>query len=422
MMVKTFTDLVLTAITDTIPNKRIICNRNDPPWMTPEIKRAIRRKHRVYKKYVSRGRKIDELAYMRVVRNKTTHLIDRAKGHYFEKLGKKLSDPSTGTKSYWTTLKNILNKKKNSVIPPLLENGVFITNFQAKADIFNELFVEECSIIPNNSVLPSLIFRTNKLSNIAIDETEILKLIRKLNTNKAHGRDELSVKMIKLCDNTIVLPLRLVYEKCLATGTYPQIWKMANVLPIHKKESRQIKKNYRPISLLPICGKIFEKILFDKIYDHLFDNELLSPNQSGFRPGDSTVNQLIAITHQIHVAFEEYLSTETRAVFLDISKAFDKVWHDGLLHKFESNEISGLLLNLIRDLLSERQQRVVLNGKIPTGATLVQVSPQGSVLGPLFFLVYINDLVDNISSDAKLFADDTSFLLSCIMRKPLQQS
>ena len=218
--------------------------------------------------------------------------------------------------------------------------------------------------MPNNSVLPPLIFRTNnKLSNIAIDETEILKLIRKLNTNKAHGWDELSIKMIKLCDNTIVLLLPLVYEKCLSTGTYPQIWKMAHVLQIHKKESRQIKKNYRQISLLPICGKIFEKISFDKIYNHLCDNELLSPSQSGFRPGDSTVNQLIAITHQIHVAFEEYASRETRAVFLDISKAFDKVWHDGLLHRLESNGISGLLLNLIRYFLSERQQRVVFNGK-----------------------------------------------------------
>ena len=171
-----------------------------------------------------------------------------------------------------------------------------------------------------------------------------MKHIRKININKAHGCDELSIKMIKLCDNTIVLPLRLVYAT-----TYPQIWKMENVLPIHKKENPQVKKNYHPISLLPICGKIFEKILFDKMYNHLCDNEILSANQSGFRPDDSTVNQLIAITHQIQVAFEEYLSRETRAIFLDI---FDKVWHDGLLHKFESNGISGPLPTLVRVFLS----------------------------------------------------------------------
>ena len=153
-------NMMATTFTDTIPNKLITCNSNDPPRMTTEIKTTIRRKHRVHKKYISRGRKIDELAFMKVVRNETTHLTDHAKEHYFEKLGKKLSDPLTGTLSYWITLKNILNKKKSSLIPPppLLENGVFITNFQAKADIFNELFVEQCSIIPNNSVLPPLIF------------------------------------------------------------------------------------------------------------------------------------------------------------------------------------------------------------------------------------------------------------------------
>ena len=105
MMAKTLTDLLLTTITDTIPNKVITCNSNDPPWVTPEIIAAIRWKHRIYKKYVSRGRKIDELANMKVVRNETTHLIDRAKEHYFQKLGKKFSDPLTGTRSYWTTLK-----------------------------------------------------------------------------------------------------------------------------------------------------------------------------------------------------------------------------------------------------------------------------------------------------------------------------
>ena len=134
----------------------------------------------------------------------------------------------------------------------------------------------------------------------------------------------------------------------------------------------------------------------------------ITPNQSGFRPGDSTINQLLYITHSIHTAFEEYPSRETRAVFLDISKAFDKVWHEGLIFKLKSNGISGPLLVLIDSYLSNRKQRVVLNGKSSNWSPIAAGVPQGSVLGPLFFLVYINDLVENVSSAAKLFADDTS--------------
>ena len=137
----------------------------------------------------------------------------------------------------------------------------------------------------------------------------------------------------------------------------------SNVIPVHKKESRQLKKNYRLISLLPICGKIFEKIVFDVIYKHLTDNDLLTSNQSGFSTGDSTVNQLLYITHKIFTALEDYPSRETRAVILDISKAFDKVWHDGLIFKLESYGISGPLLGLINSYLANRYQHMVLNGK-----------------------------------------------------------
>ena len=214
--------------------------------------------------------------------------------------------------------------------------------------------------------------------------------------------------MIKLCDVVIVNPLYLTYKKCLDTGRFPISWKKGNVLPIHKKDNRQLKKNYRPISLLPVCGKIFEKLIFDAIYEYFCENQLLTPSQSGFRPGDSTVNQLLSITHKIYSAFEEFPSRETRAIFLDISKAFDKVCHDGLLFKLKCYGISNCLFTLIEDFLRNRQQRVVLNGKSSGWSSVTAGVPQGSVLGPLFFLVYINDLVDNISSDAKLFADDTS--------------
>ena len=169
--------------------------------------------------------------------------------------------------------------------------------------------------------------------------------------------------MIKICDHSIIRPLYLIYERCIESGQYPQAWKRANVLPIHKKESRQLKKNYRPISILPICGKIFEKLVFDVMYEFLNKNNLLTPKQSGFRQGDSTINQLLSITNEIHKAFDKYPTRETRAIFLDISKAFDKVWHEGLIFKLKSNGVSDKRLDLIKSFLSERYQRVVLNGK-----------------------------------------------------------
>ena len=201
-----------------------------------------------------------------------------------------------------------------------------MTNFQTKANIFNYHFVEQCSLINNDSVLPNFVSRCHSsLSNVKITGEKILKIIRSSDPKKAHGWDDISINMIKLCDVATVNPLYLIYQKCLDTGRFPVSWKKGNVLPIHKKENRQLKKNYRPISLLPICGKIFEKLIFDAIYEYLCENQLLTPSQSGFRPGDSTVNQLLSITHKIYSAFKNSLREKQELYFVDISKAFDKV-------------------------------------------------------------------------------------------------
>ena len=140
------------------------------------------------------------------------------------------------------------------------------------------------------------------------------------------------------------------------------MWKLANVTPIFKKGDKQLIKNYRPISLLPICGKAFEKLIFNNLYNHLTRYNLITKNQSGFRPGDSTTNQLIDLVNEIHHAFDSTTSLEVRAIFLDISKAFDKVWHDGLIFKMRQNGISGQLLKLFQNYLNNRKQRVVING------------------------------------------------------------
>ena len=243
------------------------------------------------------------------------------------------------------------------------------------------------------------------LQNLVIDRAKVLRWIRSLDDSKARGCDNISIFMIKICDVSVVEPLCQIFEKCLKVGIYPSIWKKANIIPIHKKGSRQCKNNYRPISLLPIFGKLFEKLIFDVIYEHLCNNDLLTP-------GDSTINQLLAITHKIYTAFEELPSRETRAVFLDLSKAFDRVWRDGLFYKLECNGISGHLLSLLGNSLENRRQRVVLNGKCSQWATISAGVRQGSVLGPLFYLVYINDIVENMNCDVKIFADDTYLSLS----------
>ena len=142
------------------------------------------------------------------------------------------------------------------------------------------------------------------------------------------------------------------------------------------------------------------------MFIYLTGNKLISKNQSGCQPGDSCINQLLSITHEICSSFDN--GWEVRSVFLDISKAFDKVWHEGLIFKLKQNDISGELLHILSDFVSSRKQKVTLNGQNSSWTNVHAGVPQGSILGPLLFLIYINDLSDNLTSNAKLFADDTS--------------
>ena len=141
----------------------------------------------------------------------------------------------------------------------------------------------------------------------------------------------ISIRMIKRCDISICKPLEIIFQNCLRSGQFSSEWKKANVVPTFEKGDKQCIKNYRPVSLLPVCGKVFERLLYNKMFSFFSENDLISPRQSGFRPGDSCTNQLLSITHEILSAFDD--CHEVRGVFLDISKAFDRVWHEGLLFK-----------------------------------------------------------------------------------------
>lgn len=183
---------------------------------------------------------------------------------------------------------------------------------------------------------------------------------------------------------------------------------MANVVPIHKKNDRQHVNNYRPVSLLCTISKVLERIVHSRLYDYCAENNLLTERNSGFKRTDSTVNQLLSISNKLSQALDS--KKDACLVFLDVSKAFDRVWHLGLLFKLRQIGLSEVLINWFESYLSNRLQQVTIDGSTSDTLGVSAGVPQGSILGPLLFLVYINDLVNDLSCDPHLFADDT-FLL-----------
>ena len=405
--VKLLNQIILNVITNFVPSSTFSSNMNKPKWITREIKNKLRKQKTVYKKYRVNGFREEDKVAVDKLRDECFQAVKISKENYLMSLGTKLIDKKTGPKAYWNIINNLLNKCKIPRIPPLLVDDTFITDVKEKVKLFNDFFIIQCKPIANASTLPVFTHFTHaSLESITISQRHILDIIKNLNVNKAHGPDNISGRMIELCEDSIALPLSIIFNNIINTGIFPVIWKSANVTPVHKKESKQIVKNYRPISLLPLFAKIFERILFSNMYNHLILNNLITKNQSGFRPGDSVTNQLIFLVDKIHSSLD--INLEVRSVFLDMSKAFDKVWHEVLLFKLRQNGINGKLINLLKSYLSNRKQRVHINGSESDWGEIEYGVPQGSVLGPLLFLIYINDLEIGIKSHIKFFADDTS--------------
>ena len=174
-------------------------------------------------------------------------------------------------------------------------------------------------------------------------------MIQNLDPNKADGHDQIRIRMLKLRRTSTCKPLKIIFNQCLQTGRFPNDWRKGNVIPVFKKGDKQILKNCRLISLVRVCGKILEKLILNKAFKFFTENDLILLHQSGFKPGDSCINQLWPITHDIYKSFD--FGEEIRGVFLDISKAFDKVWYDAIVFKLEQNGISGNLHKILHDFL-----------------------------------------------------------------------
>jgi hypothetical protein len=236
----------------------------------------------------------------------------------------------------------------------------------------------------------------------------VLKILKSLKLGKANGPDSISNRMLKESSSVISSPLANLFNKSFTLAKVPKIWKESNICPIHKKDDRSLVSNYRPIALLSCIGKVQERVVYLHLYRYLKSNNLLTAKNSGFKELDSAVYQLILITDKIHKVLEA--GRETCLVFLDVSNAFDRVWHSGLLHKLRCLGIEGNFFDWICDYLTDRKIRAVINGQTDQWIHTTAGVPQGSILGPLLFLIFINDITSNIEGDIHLFADDTSLM------------
>ena len=339
----------------------------------------------------------------------------------FSKYAHLIAEGKRNSKKWWHILKSLLGQTNDSDFPPLHFDGQIITDNKDKATAFNNFFSSTAQLDDSNAQLPEIHGPVDvSLEDIAVSEQDVIDQIEALDTTKAYGPDGLSPVFLKKGKLAIAPVLSRIFNLSIQKGIVPQIWKQANVLPIFKKGKREFPNNYRPVSLLSCNAKLFEKVIFKYVFNFFKDNFLITVWQSGFLPGRSTITQLTELYHTFCKAVAD--GKEIRIVFLDISKAFDRVWHAGLLHKLQAFGIKGKLLAWFTDYLRDRRQRVVIEGQSSECADLKAGVPQGAVLGPLLLLVFINDIM-YIVTHCKfcLFADDTCLFVEVDNREEAAQ-
>ena len=410
------TERIIALANKHIPNKLITVRKSDPPWLTTNIKKLLRKKKRLYDKY-KKSNNINHFEVYKHFRNEVTREIRKSKQIVMNKLTEQLTLSSTGPKDWWKTLKHFIKPDQQRTIPPLNKDGEIYSDDTDKANLLNEYFTSQAFLDESKGSLPETIDNpAYKLDSLTFTSYEVEQTLKSLPLGKAAGPDLINNRLLKELAQPLSIPLCDLFNFSLRNGKVPIIWKQANISPIHKKNDQSDVSNYRPISLLSTVGKALEKLVHKHIFNFFRDNHVITTLQSGFVPGDSTVNQLIDIYNTFCRALDE--GKEVRAIFCDISKAFDRVWHKGLIFKLQSAGISGTLLNWFSDYLQDRKQRVVLPGANSSWTSIKAGVPQGSILGPLLFLLYINDIVEDIHSSIRLFADDTSLYI--IVDNPIQ--
>ena len=322
------------------------------------------------------------------------------------KLKNDLAERSLSSKKWWGIVNSLSRRTGHSEIPAIEHSGTVYTRAKDKANIFCQTFAEKCRLEDGHhqpqeaTVHPRVL-----LEKIVFKPKDITKILRSLKSDKASGPDQVPSRVLKECAG-LASPLCRLFQLCFSKGTFPDQWRTASVIPVHKRDSKSDPTKYRPISLLSIISKVMETVVNKQLQNHLLNNDLISSRQFGFRPHHSTADLLTILAQTWNASLDR--SEEVCIVACDIKGAFDRVWHNGLFAKLRSKGVSGMLLTWLQSCLHGRSIKVVLSGQSSDASPINASVPQGSILGPLLFSVFIDDLVDTCENQLYLYADDST--------------
>ena len=371
--------------------------------MNCAIKKEICHRKRLYRR-AKLSNNCNHWSKFKSVRNNVTSLIRQSKSNYYERLSSKLKSGSLSSRDWWKTLKSMMTSHNLTSIPPLFDisNGLLIMDENEKANVLNNYFANQSLVDESLTTLPdeSFYLTHDTLDAIHVMPSEVFDVLKTLKAGKASGPDGINNRVLIEAAGQLAPHLCDLFNQSLNTSSVPSSWKISNVCPVFKPGDPSLPSNYRPVSLLSSIDKVLERVIFKHVYNYLKDIDFFTPHQSGFMPGDSTINQVTYLYNSICKALDDGL--EFRVVFFDISKAFDKVWHKGLVFKLRRAGIRGKLLAWFSDYLSNRLQRVIVPGGVSKLRHVKAGVPQGSILGPLLSLIYINDIVDDIQTNINL--------------------